>query len=309
MIGRIIDVAEDGRHLLVNRGLLEVRDGAFSGDVVGTVPLDDVAAVIVHARNVAYRHSVVTRLAERGVPMVCCDQSHVPSAILWPCANHHELARRIDAQLDASRPTAKRLWASVVRAKVLQQAAVVDSVGGASSALRALAQKIRSGDPGNVEAQAARRYWAALFGDNFRRNRSSGGVNGLLNYGYTVLRATTARAVVAAGLHPAIGIHHSNDGNPFRLVDDLMEPYRPFVDTAVLKVVREGSSEVTRDAKRCLLEVPFVDLATPQGRTPIMVSIQRLATSLAQVYLRQRPELELPLPGAVVEQLAASFDE
>lgn len=296
MVGRIVDVMEDGRHLSVNRGLLEVRDGGFRGPIVGTVPLDDVGAVIVHARDVAYRNSTVVRLAERGVPLVFCDQWHVPVAISWPCASHHELARRIDGQVSTSLPTAKRLWASVVRAKVLQQAVVIEALGGDATGIRALAREVRSGDPANIEAQAARRYWPTLFGAEFRRDRKAGGINGLLNYGYTVLRAGTARAVAGAGLHPAIGIHHSNDGNPFRLVDDLMEPFRPFTDLTVVRLASGQPAELTREFKAALLSVLYLDLGRPEGRTPVTVAMQRLATSLAQVYLGQRDTLELPQP-------------
>ena len=137
--------------------------------------------------------------------------------------------------------------------------------------------------------------WGLLFGDDFRRDQTAGGINALLNYGYTVLRATTARSVVAAGLHPSIGLHHSNDANAMRLVDDLMEPFRPMVDFQVKQLAQQGKTEVNDETKRSLALVMFQDMQTAAGATPVMVCTQKLAVSLAQVYLGERQGLELPL--------------
>jgi len=163
--------------------------------------------------------------------------------------------------------------------------------------LTALVTKVKSGDPENIEAQGAQRYWRLLFGDAFRRDQDGGGLNGLLNYGYTVLRAATARAVVAAGLHPSIGLHHSNDNNAMRLVDDVMEPFRPVIDLRVWHLRRNGDSEVTPETKRALVRTLYDDMQTDAGATPVMVCAQKLAVSLAQVYLGEREKLDLPLPG------------
>src|SRR5690606_215333 len=140
---------------------------------------------------------------------------------------------RIEAQAAASRPMAKRLWADLVRAKVRAQAAALAEFSQPPLVLETLAKRVRSGDPVNIEAQAAQRYWPSLFGPDFRRDRSADGVNALLNYGYMVLRASAARAVVSAGLHPSLGIHHKSAGSSLRLADDLMEPFRPAVDILV----------------------------------------------------------------------------
>ena len=198
----------------------------------------------------------------------------------------------------ASLPVQKRMWASVVRAKLQQQAAVLEACGAPDAPLNALVRKVRSGDPDNIEAQGARRYWGLLFGDGFKRDQKADGVNALLNYGYTILRATTARAVIAAGLHPSIGLHHSNDANAMRLVDELMEPCRPMVDLKVRGLIRQGLFEVTPETKKALALVMCADMQTSAGATPIMVCTQRLAVSLAQAFLGGRQELDLPLPGS-----------
>ncbi len=214
----------------------------------------------------------------------------------------------MEAQIAASLPVQKRMWASVVRAKLQQQAAVLEACGAPDAPLNALVRKVRSGDPDNIEAQGARRYWGLLFGDGFKRDQKADGVNALLNYGYTILRATTARAVIAAGLHPSIGLHHSNDANAMRLVDDLMEPFRPMVDLKVRGLIRQGLFEVTPETKKALALVMCADMQTSAGATPIMVCTQRLAVSLAQVFLGERQELDLPLPGSSLDMGAMASE-
>ncbi len=160
-----------------------------------------------------------------------------------------------------------------------------------------------------MEAQGAQRYWRLLFGDAFRRDQDGGGLNGMLNYGYTVLRACTARSVVAAGLHPSIGLHHSNDNNAMRLVDDVMEPFRPIIDLKVWHLRRNGEDKITPETKRALVRTLYDDMQTEAGATPVMVCTQKLATSLAQVYLGERDKLELPLPGLPIALANSLQDE
>lgn len=172
-----------------------------------------------------------------------------------------------------------------------------------------LTKKVRSGDPDNIEAQGARRYWNLLFNSDFRRDRSSDGINSLLNYGYTILRAATARAVISAGLHPTLGLHHSNEGNPMRLVDDLIEPFRPLVDLLVWQLQQRDESNISPDTKRALVHVLYNDMQTHSGATPAMVCMQQLAISLAQVYLGKRSKLELPLPSLPLSLAASLADD
>jgi len=169
-------------------------------------------------------------------------------------------------------------------------------------------RKVRSGDPDNFEAQGARRYWGLLFGDDFRRDQQAGGLNAMLNYGYTVLRAATARAVVAAGLHPTIGLHHSNEGNAMRLVDDLMEPFRPMMDLKVWQLYKQGEGQITPESKRALVRTLYDDMQTSAGATPVMVCTQKLAVSLAQIFMGEKDKLDLPLPGLPLS-LAASLQD
>ena len=307
MVGRIVEIADDRRHLFMNRGFMVVRDTEGERKELGQIPLDDIAAVIANAHGISYTNNLLVALAERGVPFVLCGPNHNAVGMLLTLDGHHVQAKRIEAQIAASAPTVKRLWAAVVKAKLQQQAAALEAAGAPTAPLTALVAKVRSGDPDNIEAQGARRYWSLLFGPDFRRDQDGGGLNGMLNYGYTILRSATARAVVAAGLHPSIGLHHSNDANAMRLVDDLMEPFRPVVDLKVWQLRHAGEDDVTPDSKRALVRVLYDDMQTNVGVTPVMVCMQRLATSLAQVFLEDRTKLDLPLPGLPLS-LAGSLE-
>lgn len=309
MIGRIVEVADDKRHLSMSRGFMVVQDTEGARKELGQVPLDDIAAVIANAHGLSYTNNLLVALAERGAPFVLCAANHNAVGMLMPIAGNHHQGRRFDAQLEATKPTTKRLWAEVVRSKLEQQAAALEAIGSPTAPLSALVAKVRSGDPDNLEAQGARRYWGLLFGDTFRRDQDMGGLNAMLNYGYTVLRAATARAVIAAGLHPTLGLHHSNDSNPMRLVDDLMEPFRPIIDLKIWQLNHEGEGEITPETKRAMVRTLYDDMQTSAGATPVMACLQKLATSLAQVYLGEREKLDLPLPGLPLALAATLNDE
>ena len=298
MVGRVIEIATDGRHLSVERGFLVVTE---SGDQIGMVPMDDVAAVVANAHGLTYSNNLLVKLSERGIPVVLCGANHMPAAIVWPVDAHHIQTGRMNDQVSASLPLKKRLWAQVVRAKILAQGATLASTGAPHGGFYLLSRKVRSGDPANVEAEAARRYWPLLMGAEFRRDKDGGGVNGMLNYGYAVLRAGIARAVMAAGLHPSFGLMHSNRSNPMVLVDDLMEPFRPTVDREVWRLVKAGTLEVDTEAKTALARVMVIDLPTAIGLSPLMTCAERLAQSLARAYAGEAATLDLPLPSLPLE--------
>lgn len=309
MIGRIVEVADDRRHLFMHRGFMVVQDTEGERKELGQVPLDDIAAVIANAHGLSYTNNLLVALAERGAPFVLCAANHNAVGMLLPIEGNFEQSHRIEAQIAANQPTHKRMWAAVVRCKLEQQAAALEAAGMPTAPLTALATKVKSGDPENLEAQGARRYWTLLFGTDFRRDQNAPGTNALLNYGYTVLRAATARAVIAAGLHPSIGLHHSHDNNAMRLVDDLMEPFRPVIDLKVWQLRRNSEDHVNPDTKRAMVRTLYDDMQSDAGSTPVMVCVQKLATSLAQVYLGQREKLDLPLPGLPLALASALREE
>jgi len=298
MVGRVVEIATEGRHLSVERGFLVVSD---RGDEIAKVPMDDVAAVVANAHGLTYSNNLLVKLSERGIPVVLCGANHMPAAIIWPVDAHHIQTGRMNDQVGASLPLKKRLWAQLVRAKIQAQGATLAAVGAPHGGFYLLSRKVRSGDPTNVEAEAARRYWPLLMGTDFRRNRDAGGVNGMLNYGYAVLRAGVARAVMATGLHPGFGLMHSNRSNPMVLVDDLMEPFRPTVDREVWRLVRSGAQEVDPETKAALARIMVIDLPTPLGLSPVMTCAERLTQSLARAYAGEDGTLDLPLPSLPLE--------
>ncbi|WIM10617.1 type II CRISPR-associated endonuclease Cas1 [Enhydrobacter sp.] len=297
MPARIVEVAEDDRHLAVDRGLMTVSS---KGAEIGRVPLDDIGALIVNAHGVTYSNNLVVRLAERGAVILVCGNNHNPAAWLWPVVMHHEQRSRIQSQIEATKPLAKRLWQAVVQAKIRQQGAALAALGReGADGFDLMARRVGSGDPDNMEAQAARRYWPLLFGEAFRRDRDAPGINAMLNYGYAVLRAVTARAVCGAGLHPAIGLNHKSED--MALVDDLMEPFRPMIDLMVARAVDADHTGVTKEAKRYLASVASADMQTDRGRTPVFTCAERLAQSLAQSCATGKPALDFPLAPLPLE--------
>jgi CRISP-associated protein Cas1 len=296
---RIVDIASDGVHVSAQRGFLLVEKDRQE---IGRVPIDDIHAVILHGHGVTWSTTLVERLAERGAPIVFCGRNHHPVAVTLPIEGHHSQAQRMRAQREASRPLEKQLWRLLVQAKVRMQGALL-AVRGADEAVAfpAIARRVRSGDPDNLEAQAARRYWPALMGTTFRRDRDAEGTNTLLNYGYTVLRATVARAVVAAGLHPTMGIQHSNRGNAFALTDDLLEPFRPLADAVALGLSEVGVDKLTPDTKRLFARLIAFDLRLDGEMSPVSIAAQRLAGSLSQAFEEKSTRLSLFDPPSPLE--------
>lgn len=264
---------------------------------LGRIPLDDIAAVIVHAHGVTWTTNLAVRLAERGATMVLCAANHAPVAMTVPLEGHHAQNLRFRAQLDATQPFVKQAWKSIVAAKLRMQGSLLTALGHAEGeGLNAMAARVRSGDAGNMEAQGARRYWRALMGPDFRRDRSEEGANALLNYGYTVLRSAVARAVLAAGLHPTVGLHHANRLNAFALADDLVEPFRPFADAVVRQLVDEGTATVDPAAKTRLAAVLTADTDLAGATSPVSIAMLRLASSLAASFEKRRLTLAIMEP-------------
>ncbi|WP_245584071.1 type II CRISPR-associated endonuclease Cas1 [Rubritepida flocculans] len=296
-LGRVLEIAEEGRRLSKRRGFLVVGAGR---EEAGRVPLDDLTAVLVTAPGTEVSVALLAALAERGVPFLVPGANHAPVALLWPLAGHHAASARMAAQIARTRGMEKRLWQRIVAQKIRAQGWALARAGAPAGAFARLAREVKPGDPDNLEAQAARRYWPLMMGEGFRRDVGAAGANALLNYGYAVLRAAVARAICAAGLHPGLGVFHRNPQNPMPLADDLMEPFRPFVDETVRALLAEGEQEVSVAAKRRLVGVLWRDTPTAAGRSPLATAILRSAQSLAESYLSGVPALDFPLlePGS-----------
>lgn len=218
-----------------------------------TIPIEDVGMVIIENQMVSVTIPLLNELVDAGVAVVLCDRKGMPHAMLQNMDGNNLQGEFLRNQIEVGEVLRKQLWKQIVEAKIRNQAALLEKLHGKGAQLKPLYMNVKSGDCDNREGIAARLYWGALFGNDFTRDREEAGINALLNYGYAVLRAATARALVSAGLTPSLGIFHHNRSNAFPLADDLMEPYRPFVDEIVYHLCEEGRLELTKDAKVELL--------------------------------------------------------
>lgn len=277
---------------------------------LASIPCEDIGVLLVDQPAVTYTHAALTALLAHDAAVVLCGVDHLPAGLLLPIAEHSQVVWRVRDQMTASKPTLKRIWQQIVRAKVRAQAANLPPLTQTRTKLYALARRVRSGDPDNIEAQAAKAYWAAwrnalddpdLPADvrnaatTFRRNPDGAAPNNLLNYGYAVVRAAVARALVSAGLFPVIGVKHSNRSNAFCLADDLVEPLRPAVDAVVSGLVRSGELELTPDAKRALLELLAAETCVGENTGPLMVALHRYVAGFHRCLIGDQSELECPV--------------
>lgn len=280
MIKRTIEISTDGCYIHTKHSQLKIeKDGAE----IGTVPIEDLGILIIDSHRTTLSASLIATLAEANVAVIFTDQKHLPVSLAVPFAGNTIQSKILAQQIVVSLPQKKRLWSHIVSAKILNQSKSLAACGKDGTSLREISKNIPSGDPKNLEAFAARIYWRKLFSDEFRRNRENPDANVLLNYGYAIMRAATARAIVGTGLHPAFGVHHKNQYNPFPLADDLVEPLRPFVDVKVFSIVAEALAangadddlifELDRELKGKLLGVLAEDCIFDGRKQPLLVAI------------------------------------
>lgn len=287
LIKRIVVISEGPTFLSVENRQLVVKQ---SGEVRARVPLEDIGALVIDQIATTYTHAVLAGLAELGATVVVCGGKHLPVGVLWPQESNDLTGRRIRLQAAVPLPLRKTLWKQIVRRKIYLQANNLPAEHRVRRKLLMMIRQVRSGDASNLEGQAARLYFPALFGEDFRRDQDSfDPPNNLLNYGYIVMRSLVGRALVAAGLHPALSLHHRHRNNAFALADDLMEPLRPLVDYTVRRHWRANpeETELTQDAKRALLSLATypVTLGKRDHETgPLLVQLHRVCTSLVRCY-------------------------
>lgn len=256
MLRKTVEIATPGTRLSVAHRQLVIER---ADQPRATLPIEDIGVLVVDDRRASYTQAVFVELLAAGATVMISGHDHLPAGMMLPLDAHHVQTERHRAQVDASEPARKQIWRALVAAKLSQQGCVLAHFTGAGHGLDEMARRVRSGDPDNLEAQGAQRYWPALFGKDFRRDRAAEGINAALNYGYAVVRAAAARAVVASGLIPSLGVLHKNRGNPFCLADDLFEPYRPYVDWRVklmtLRKSRAAFARRSRDPRRAAFAV------------------------------------------------------
>ena len=294
MVDRVIDLSEESAKLSVRNFLLHIKRDEKE---TVTIPLAEIAVIVVSHPMVTYTQSVLSGLCISGGAFITCDEKHLPVGILLPIAANYVQTERFAQQAKASEPTKKKLWQQVTKAKVKAQGKLLDELHKDDAGLLELAKKVLSGDTSNIEAQASQRYWKNIFNNpKFRRERFAKDQNRFLNYGYTVLRAIVARGICAAGLHPSLGIHHHNKYDAFCLASDLMEPFRALVDKSVVKIANEFGDDAPMDkeVKGALLST-FLQRFELDGESRTLFDIAfKTASSLAQVYAGEKKKLVLP---------------
>jgi CRISPR-associated protein Cas1 len=295
MIRKTVEFATPGTRLSVANKQLVVERPDFPK---ATLPIEDLGVVIVDDLRATYTQAVFIELLEAGATVMVTGRDHLPAGMMLPLDAHHIQTERHRAQVEASEPTKKRAWQALIRCKIAQQGMVLAHFTGEHGGLLPMARRVRSGDPDNLEAQAAQRYWPRLFGKDFRRDRDLEGVNALLNYGYAVVRAATARAIVAAGLIPSLGVFHRNRANPFCLADDLLEPYRPYVDWRVRLLADQMGEEVPslddRDTRAALLSIFNETVLVGGKRMPLLLALHASTASLCRALTGGETTLALP---------------
>lgn len=293
MIRRTIEISSGAARLSVERRQLVIERPETER---ATVPIEDIGLLIVDHPQVTYSHAVFAELIEAGAAVVVCGRDHLPSGLMLPLAANTIQSERFRVQIEAALPVKKQCWRSVIAAKIALQGEVLAWATGEDCGLGAMAGRVRSGDPDNLEAQAAQRYWPRLMGPEFRRDRAGPMPNPLLNYGYAILRASMARSLAASGLIATLGIHHHNRYNAFCLADDMLEPYRPYVDWRVKRLVDSGEmgTELTRDSKRALLALLNQTIVIDGRRSPLSLAQQSTSASLAESFEAGEARLRLP---------------
>jgi CRISP-associated protein Cas1 len=253
-----------------------------------SIPIEDIGLLILDHQQITITQSLLAKLLANNTAVITCDDTHHPTGMLLSLDGHTLQSQKFQAQVEATVPLKKQLWQQTITAKIENQAAMLAFRNQENKLLTQLAASVKSGDSENAEAQAAVYYWKKLFPDflEFRRERYGPPPNNLLNYGYAILRALVARSLTGSGLLPTLGIHHRSQYNAYCLADDMMEPYRPFVDYVVYQIVRNNGKflEMSPSIKKALLEIPAMDVMIEGKKSPLMNAVQRTTASLAKCF-------------------------
>ncbi len=291
MPAQIVEITTPGLYLAKERGFLQVRD---KGNLVGQVSLDDILAVIVGVQGCSISTVLMDHLSQRNIMLVVCGKNFLPNSFILPVAGHGRQFQVMRAQSRLSEPRRKRAWQKIVRAKILNQADLLIRAGKNSRQLVRLADMVKSGDPDNCEAQAARIYWQRLFGNDFRRDHEAMGLNSVLNYIYAIIRACVARGVSAAGLHPSFSLCHKNPQNPLNLVDDLIEPFRPIADYRVWQGNGNRLQELSPEIKASLAAITTLRIPLREEISPLSLAAVKVCRSFASYCLNETDDFLLP---------------
>ncbi|GHT74823.1 CRISPR-associated endonuclease Cas1 [Bacteroidia bacterium] len=275
---------------------------SFKVESVRTVPIEDIGVVILDNKQITLTHGLMEALIANNCALITCDSSRMPFGLHLPLCGNTVQSERFTAQIEASLPLKKQLWQQTIQTKITNQAYVLQTTRNLPvKNMLKWVNDVKSGDSENLEGRAAAFYWKNLFADieDFTRGRDGVPPNNLLNYGYAILRAVIARSLVASGLLPTLGIHHHNRYNAYCLADDIMEPYRPFVDKLVVEIINNyeltiNNYELNKDIKAKLLQIPVLDVIINSQRSPLMIAAGQTTASLAKCYLGEIRKVVYP---------------
>jgi CRISPR-associated protein Cas1 len=263
-------------------------------EIKGTIPIEDIALLMLDHYQITISNQLLIKLQGNNVAVISCDEHHLPFGLMLPMVGHSEYSERIKHQLSASEPLKKQLWKQTVEHKIANQEALLTLYNKASEPLAEYKLTVKSGDTTNREGVAAQYYWKHLF-ENFSRQRYGEEPNNLLNFGYAVLRSIIARALVSSGLLPVLGVFHRNKYNPYCLADDIMEPYRPFVDKLVYNyVVDNYNYELNKDAKAHILTIATQDVFIDGVVRPLFVAVTTTTSSLYKCFTGELRQIKYP---------------
>lgn len=267
-------------------------------DLVKTLPIEDLGIIILDHKQITITQGLIEALLENNCALITCDSKRMPTGLMLPLAGNTIQNERFRYQLESSLPLRKQLWQQTVESKIKNQASVLQyQTGEVHKNMLKWSESVRSGDTDNMEARAAVYYWKNLFPDNphFVRDREDEGANALLNYGYSILRAVVARALVGGGLLPTLGIHHHNRYNAYCLADDIMEPYRPYVDKLVAEMITDGAEQkINATNKVKLLNIPVIEVNINGRRSPLMIAVSQTVSSLVKCFKGECRKLIYP---------------
>ena len=264
-------------------------------DMTKSIPIEDIGYVVLEHQQTAITLPLLNALSDNNVAVIFCGDNRMPNAMLMNLDSNKTQGESFRAQIEASEPLKKGIWKQVIETKIRNQAALLNKLGKDGDLLKPYYSNVKSGDTDNREGIAAKMYWRELFGEDFMRNREGAVPNNLLNYGYTLLRAAVARALMGSGLLPSLGIFHRNRYNAFPLADDIIEPYRPYVDEIVYHMYINGITELDKDAKSQLLHVLFADTVFSKVTRPLEVGLTMTTSSLAKCYMGTSKKIIYPL--------------
>lgn len=264
-----------------------------------TIPIEDIGVVVLDNQRITITSGAMEQLLDNNCAVITCDHRSMPTGLMLPLACNTLQSERFRDQISASVPLRKQLWAQTIKQKIRNQQWVLSHYTTVeTNCMRVMANEVRSGDTDNVEGRAAAYYWRHLFPDipDFVRGREGVPPNNMLNYGYAILRAVVARSLVGSGLLPTLGIHHHNRYNAYCLADDIMEPYRPYVDELVLQIMHEVDDycELTKDIKASLLTIPTLDVQIDGKQSPLMVACRQTTASLYKCFAGEASSISYP---------------